>query len=141
MTKTKSILIIVICWSFILLINLINKQEDTEQTLLETPYIDEDGELYIFEDTVYNYKFESENSSWNFKKEFPGIVAWLEKKYHESESEKTRLDLEEYMIIKKCPSCKGKKLNPFALAATVQGQSIMDVSFCDLFWPRKPPAD
>jgi len=58
MTKTKSILIIVICWSFILLINLINKQEDTEQTLLETPYIDEDGELYIFEDTVYNYKFE-----------------------------------------------------------------------------------
>ncbi len=79
---------------------------------------------------IYNYKFESENSSWNFKKEFPGIVAWLEKKYHESESEKTRQDLEEYMIIKKCPSCKGKKLNPFALAATIQGKSIMDV--CDL---------
>jgi excinuclease ABC subunit A len=34
------------------------------------------------------------------------------------------------MIIKKCPACKGKKLNPFALAATVNGQSIMDV--CDL---------
>jgi excinuclease ABC subunit A len=79
---------------------------------------------------VYNYKFESENSSWNFKKEFPGVVAWLEKKYNESESEKTRADLEEYMIIKKCPSCKGKKLNPFALAATIEGMSIMDV--CDL---------
>lgn len=79
---------------------------------------------------IYNYKFESENSSWNFKKEFAGIVSWLEKKYNESESEKTRADLEEYMIIKKCPSCKGKKLNPFALAATIKGQSIMDV--CDL---------
>jgi excinuclease ABC subunit A len=34
------------------------------------------------------------------------------------------------MIIKKCPGCKGKKLNPFALAATIEGKSIMDV--CDL---------
>jgi excinuclease ABC subunit A len=81
-------------------------------------------------DKIYNYKFESENSSWNFKKEFPGIMAWLEKKHKESESEKTRLDLEEYMIIKKCPGCKGKKLNPFALAATINDQSIIDV--CDL---------
>jgi excinuclease ABC subunit A len=86
--------------------------------------------LYEGNDKIYTYKFESENSSWNFKKEFPGIVAWLEKKYNESESEKTRADLEEYMIIRKCPACKGKKLNPFALAATIEGQSIMDV--CDL---------
>ena len=86
--------------------------------------------LYDGSDRVYTYKFESENSSWNFKKEFPGIVAWLEKKYNESESEKTRLELEEYMTIKKCSACKGKKLNPFALAATIKGQSITDV--CDL---------
>lgn len=86
--------------------------------------------LYNGSDKVYTYKFESENSSWNFKKEFPGVVAWLEKKYNESESEKTRADLEEYMIIKKCGACKGKKLNPFALAATINGRSIMDV--CDL---------
>lgn len=86
--------------------------------------------LYYGGEKVYTYKFESENSSWNFKKEFPGIVAWLEKKYHESESDRTRADLEIYMIIKKCPACKGKKLNPFALAATIKGKSIMDV--CDL---------
>jgi excinuclease ABC subunit A len=86
--------------------------------------------LYTGTDKVYTYKFESENSSWNFKKEFPGIVAWLEKKYHESESERTRADLEEFMIIKRCSSCQGKKLNPFALAATIRGKSIMDV--CDL---------
>lgn len=81
-------------------------------------------------DKIYTYKFESENSSWNFKKEFTGVVSWLEKKYNESESERTRADLEEYMIIKKCPTCKGKKLNAFALAATIEGHSIMDV--CDL---------
>ncbi len=86
--------------------------------------------LYEGSDKIYTYKFESENSSWNFKKEFPGVVAWLEKKYHESESERTRADLEAYMQIRKCPECKGKKLNPFALSATIEGQSIIDV--CDL---------
>jgi excinuclease ABC subunit A len=34
------------------------------------------------------------------------------------------------MQIRKCPACKGKKLNPFALAATIDGQSIIDI--CDL---------
>ncbi len=86
--------------------------------------------LYEGNDKVYTYKFESENSSWNFKKEFSGVVSWLEKKYNESESERTRADLEEYMIIKRCPSCQGRKLNTFALAATIEGHSIMDV--CDL---------
>ena len=85
----------------------------------------------IFEgggERIYTYKFESENSTFNFKKEFPGVVAWLEKKYNESDSERVKLDLEEFMIIQRCPACAGRKLNPFALAATVQGKSIMDVA-------------
>jgi len=81
-------------------------------------------------DKVYSYKFESENSSWNFKKEFPGIISWLEKKYHESDSERTKLEIEEHMSIKKCPDCKGKKLNPFSLNVLINEKSIMDV--CNL---------
>ena len=86
--------------------------------------------LFDGSDKIYTYKFESENSTFNFKKEFPGIRAWLEKKYNESDSEKVKLDLEEFMIIKKCSGCKGKKLNPFALAATVKDKNIMEI--CDL---------
>ncbi|MBY0516053.1 MAG: excinuclease ABC subunit UvrA [Bacteriovoracaceae bacterium] len=86
--------------------------------------------LFQGSDKVYTYKFESENSVFNFKKEFPGIKAWLEKKYHESDSDKVKLDLEEFMIIKKCDSCHGKKLNPFALAATIDKKNIMEI--CDL---------
>lgn len=116
------------------LLQMVRSVATAEKTDIEKPFAKLSEKflkiLYEGSDKVYTYKFESENSSWNFKKEFPGIVAWLEKKYNESESEKTRADLEEYMIIKKCPACKGKKLNPFALAATVNGQSIMDV--CDL---------
>src|SRR5690606_12008042 len=79
-------------------------------------------------DQVYSYKFESENSSWNFKKEYPGIIPWLEKKYNESESEKVRGDLEEFMHITPCADCQGDKLNPFARAVTIADKSIMDIS-------------
>lgn len=84
--------------------------------------------LFEGSEKIYTYKFESENSTFNFKKEFPGIQAWLEKKYRETDSERTKLDLEEFMVIQKCPECKGRKLNPFALAATIQKKSIMDVA-------------
>lgn len=117
------------------LMQMVRSVASAEKVDVEKPFskLSEKFRTILYEgngDKIYTYKFESENSSWNFKKEFPGIVAWLEKKYNESESEKTRADLEEYMIIKKCPGCKGKKLNPFALAATIEGKSIMDV--CDL---------
>ena len=116
------------------LLQMVRSVASAEKANLEKPYnkLSEKFRsiLYNGSDKIYTYKFESENSSWNFKKEFSGVVSWLEKKYSESESEKTRADLEEYMIIKKCPTCKGKKLNAFALAATIEGQSIMDV--CDL---------
>ncbi len=116
------------------LMQMVRSVAEAEKTSIDKPFnkLPEKFRTLLYDgsEKIYNYKFESENSSWNFKKEFPGIVAWLEKKYHESESEKTRADLEEYMIIKKCPSCKGKKLNPFALAATIDNKSIMDV--CDL---------
>lgn len=116
------------------LLQMVRSVAEAEKIDIDKPFskLPEKFKKIFYEgtDKIYNYKFESENSSWNFKKEFPGIISWLEKKYNESESERTRSDLEEYMIIKKCPSCKGKKLNPFSLAVTIEEKSIMDV--CDL---------
>jgi excinuclease ABC subunit A len=116
------------------LIQMVRSVAEAEKTDLNKPFnkLSERFKniLYNGSTNIYNYKFESENSSWNFRKEFPGVVAWLEKKYHESESERTRSDLEEYMITQKCSGCSGKKLNPFALATTVNSRSIMDI--CDL---------
>src|SRR5690606_30275049 len=91
------------------LLQMVRSVAQTEKTDLNKPFNKLSQKfrdiLYNGSEKIYNYKFESENSSWNFKKEFPGIVAWLEKKYHESESERTRAELEEYMFIKKCPEC------------------------------------
>lgn len=119
---------------FSFLYQMVRSVAEAEKVSIDRPYSKLPQKfidiLFNGSEKIYTYKFESENSSWNFKKEFPGIVSWLERRHQESESEKVRADLEEYMIIKKCPSCNGKKLNPFALAAKINDMSIMDV--CDL---------
>lgn len=56
--------------------------------------------------------------------DFEGVIPWLERRYHETESEYTREEIEQYMIEKKCEKCQGKRLKPEALAVTVAGKSI-----------------
>lgn len=78
----------------------------------------------------YKYKFKSENSNFEFSKPFPGIIDWLHKKYNETSSEKVRIDLENYMTIKTCHSCGGKRLNQIALSTLIDGHNIIDL--CDI---------
>ncbi len=83
--------------------------------------------LFHGTDKVYKYKFKSENSNFEFSKPFPGILDWFDKKYKESTSEKVRVDLENYMKIKLCPSCSGKRLNPIALSTLINGKNIIEL--------------
>ncbi len=55
---------------------------------------------------------------------FEGVVPSLERRYHETESEYTRKEIEQYMIEKKCEKCQGKRLKPEVLAVTVAELSI-----------------
>ena len=55
---------------------------------------------------------------------FEGVIPNLKRRYHETESEYTREEIEQYMIEKKCEACKGKRLKPEVLAVTVAGKSI-----------------
>jgi excinuclease ABC subunit A len=50
---------------------------------------------------------------------FEGVVANLERRYHETDSEWTQAEVEQYMVIKICPKCHGKRLKPEILAVTV----------------------
>ncbi|MBI5369994.1 excinuclease ABC subunit UvrA [Candidatus Uhrbacteria bacterium] len=58
---------------------------------------------------------------------YPGILKQLEQKYRETDSEYVRSELEGYMRRMICPSCEGKRLQPFVLAVTISGKSIADV--------------
>ena len=59
---------------------------------------------------------------------YEGVVPWLERRYHETDSDHAREEIEQYMIEKKCEICQGKRLKPEALAVTVAGRSIDQVS-------------
>jgi excinuclease ABC subunit A len=83
--------------------------------------------LFNGSDKVYRYSFTSENSHFEFSKAFPGLSAWLEKKYLESGSDKVRIELEKYMNIKCCPSCKGLRLNRVALSTLIGDKNIMEI--------------
>lgn len=55
---------------------------------------------------------------------FGGVIPNLEKRYHETDSDFTRQEIEQYMVEKECEACNGKRLKPEVLAVTVSGLSI-----------------
>lgn len=59
---------------------------------------------------------------------FEGVVTNLMRRYRETDSDYMRGEIEQYMRIKTCPTCKGRRLKPEFLAVTVAGQSIVDVA-------------
>ena len=83
--------------------------------------------LFNGSDKIYRYSFTSENSHFEFSKAFPGLTAWLEKKFLESGSDKVRIELEKFMNIKTCPSCNGLRLNKIALSTKIGEKHIMDL--------------
>ena len=76
----------------------------------------------------YEYSFDSTHSRFSFSKKFPGMVAWLEKKYRESSSERVRQNLERYMETGICPACNGQRLKLFPLAVLIAKKNIMQVA-------------
>ena len=59
---------------------------------------------------------------------FSGVLPSLQRRYQETSSEYIRTKLEEYMSVRPCPTCGGKRLRPEALSVFIDGQSIYDVT-------------
>ncbi len=72
-------------------------------------------------------KIEDESGYERFTS-FEGVIPNLERKYKETDSDYMRSEIEQYMRIQKCPTCKGKRLKPEFLAVTIDERSIVDVS-------------
>jgi len=59
---------------------------------------------------------------------YEGVVPNLQRRYKESTSDYVRSEIERYMSARPCPVCRGKRLRPEALAVTVTGDSIDQVT-------------
>jgi excinuclease ABC subunit A len=56
-----------------------------------------------------------------------GILAHVQRRHEETDSDAVRLELEEFMIAAPCPSCAGRRLKPESLAVTLAGRNVGDV--------------
>jgi excinuclease ABC subunit A len=116
------------------LFQMVKSVAKTEKIDLNKPYSKlskSDKEILLYgSKKIYTYRFESENSQFNFKKSFAGILSWLSKKHKETTSERVRKNLEEFIDISQCHSCKGKKLKDYSLNCTINKKSIYDI--CEL---------
>jgi excinuclease ABC subunit A len=57
-----------------------------------------------------------------------GIIANVERRYEESDSDMVRMELEAYMLAVPCSDCHGQRLKPESLAVTVHGANIGTVT-------------
>ena len=71
-----------------------------------------------------------ENASYRntYKAAFEGIIANLERRHRETDSELVRVEIERYMVSRPCPECKGRRLKPEMLAVRVAEKNIAEVA-------------
>lgn len=74
---------------------------------------------------VYHSK---QGRSWTFNKPFEGVIPNMKRRYAETSSEGIKEEIENYMEIKTCPSCEGRRLKRDALSILVGGVNISELT-------------
>lgn len=83
----------------------------------------------------------SNGNEFRFSRAFEGVITNMERRYKETNSEYIREKISEFMSDRPCPTCQGKRLNPAALAVTVDDVNIITVTswpvLTTLEWAKK----
>jgi excinuclease ABC subunit A len=75
----------------------------------------------------YSY-VNARGGKWEYESAFRGVLNELKRRYLESTSEGVKEWLETFMSQRECPDCGGRRLKKEALAVTVGGRSIHEVT-------------
>ena len=108
----------------------INSIAETFSVDLEAPWDDlpeEQRDLFLYGTGSTRIALSYRNYEGRLRRytaSFPGIVAHLQRRHVETESELVRQKIEEYMSDRVCPECRGARLKPTSLAVTVGERNI-----------------
>src|ERR1019366_3826135 len=83
--------------------------------------------LYGTEEEI-EFKIRKGSYQQKFWGPFEGVIPNLERRFHETDSEYIREEIEKYLISKPCRACKGTRLKPESLAVTIEDINIIDVT-------------
>ncbi len=72
--------------------------------------------------------YEGQRGVGDYDVDFEGLIRNVERRYRETTSESTKAEYEEFMRITPCKACKGQRLKPSALAVTVSGKNIYEIT-------------
>jgi excinuclease ABC subunit A len=76
--------------------------------------------------TVHYHNRDGRQATFNTS--FEGVISNLQRRYNETSSEYTRDKISEFMSERVCPACNGARLRREALAVTVNGSHIVEVT-------------
>jgi len=79
-------------------------------------------------DQEFDFKFVGQRSLWQYRGSFEGLVKMLERLYRDTASLERRAEIERFMSMQPCPTCKGKRLRREALAVRIAGANIVEVA-------------
>ena len=79
-------------------------------------------------DVALEFTYWRKNAWRKMEKPFEGVVPNLQRLYEETDSEFTKVRLQQFMVSMACPDCKGARLRPESRAVTIGGKSIIDAT-------------
>ena len=94
----------------------------------ELPQQARDVILYGSRGEQVEFWWEEHGRRHTYRKEFEGVLNNLERRYRETESDTAREELEKYMNVMPCPTCRGARLKKEALHILVNGQNIQQIT-------------
>jgi excinuclease ABC subunit A len=74
------------------------------------------------------FRLEGKSDRYTYTRPFEGIINNLERRYHETDSPYIREEIEEYMGVTPCPTCRGARLKKESLSFRVGGINIAEVT-------------
>ncbi len=100
---------------------------------LDTPYKDLPDEIkdiifYGNDGEILEMQYSTRTMAFQRYAPYEGIIPNLMRRYSETNSEMIKLEIEKLMTHMPCETCGGKKLNKEALAVTIGGRNIHEVS-------------
>jgi excinuclease ABC subunit A len=80
-------------------------------------------------DKKQRFTYETKSGhAWEYDAAFEGVVNNLQRRFSETTSDYVKEDIEKYMSATTCTVCKGARLKPEALAVTIAGRTIHELT-------------
>ncbi|MBN2309681.1 MAG: excinuclease ABC subunit UvrA [Candidatus Hydrogenedentes bacterium] len=84
--------------------------------------------LYGSQGALVDFSYQSRRRTVEMQRPFEGVIPNLARRFKETDSQRARDMISQFMSTKPCRSCDGARLRPESRSVTVGGRTVMDVA-------------